>query len=79
MFGGCFPQTTHDFVYNKRLLAFLLLIPGTRECKLLQTIGSHVADQLHSPLHPIGSPRLYRGIPIQLSLTFKNYLEMVDH
>ena len=50
MIDGFFPQTSHDFLYNKRLLGFLLLIPGTRERKLLQTIGSHVADQPHLPL-----------------------------
>ena len=63
------------------MLGFLLLIPGTRESKLLQTIGSHVSDQLHSPLRPICSPRLYRGNPFQLFftyLTFKNYPEKVD-
>ena len=27
MFDGLFPQTSHDFLYNKRLLGFLLLIP----------------------------------------------------
>ena len=30
MFDGFNPQTSHDFLYNKRLLGFLLLIPGTR-------------------------------------------------
>ena len=68
MFNGFFPQTSQDFLYNKRLLGFLLLIPVTRESKLLQTIGSHVVDQLHSPLRPISSPRLYQGNPFQLSL-----------
>ena len=53
MFDGLFPQTSHDFLYNKRLLGFLLLIPVTRESKLLQAIGSHVVDQPHSPLCPI--------------------------
>ena len=53
MFDGFFPQTSHDFLYNKRLLGFLLLIRGTRESKLLQTIGSHVADQLHSRCVPL--------------------------
>ena len=33
-------------------LGFLLLILSTQESKLLQTIESHVADQLHSPLRP---------------------------
>ena len=42
MFDGFFPQTLHDFLYNKRLLGFSFLIPGTRENKLLQIIGSHV-------------------------------------
>ena len=55
MFGGFFPQTSHNFLYNKRLLGFLLLIPGTQESKLLQTIESHVADQRHLLLHPIFS------------------------
>ena len=55
MVDGFFVQTIHG--YNKRLLGFLRLIPGTRESKLLQTIGSHVADQLHSPLRLIGSQR----------------------
>ena len=64
---------------QQKIAGFSPSDPGTQECKLLQTIGSHVADQLHSPLHPIGSPRLYQGNPIQLSLTFKNYLELVDH
>ena len=68
MFDGLFPQTSYDFLYNKRLLGFLLLIPGTREIILLQTIGSHVADQLHSPLRPISNQRLYRGNPFYLSL-----------
>ena len=40
----------------------------SRESKLLQTIGSDVVDQLHSPLRPISSPRLYQGNPFQLSL-----------
>ena len=53
MFDGFFLQTSHDFLHNKRLLGFLLLIPVTRESKLLQTVGSHVVDQLHSPLRPI--------------------------
>ena len=44
MFDGFFPQTSHDHLYNKRLLGFLLLIPITRESKLLQTVGSHVVD-----------------------------------
>ena len=80
MFDGFFPQTLHDFLYNKRLMGFLLLIPGTRESKLLQTIGSHVADQLHSPLRPICSPRLSRGNPFQLFLylTFKTWPKKVD-
>ena len=68
MSDAFFPQTSHDFLYNKRLPAFLLLIPVTRESKLLQTIGSHVVDQLHSPLRPISSPRLYQENPSQLSL-----------
>ena len=68
MSDGFFRQTPHDFLYNKRLLGFLLLIPVTRESKLLQTIGSHVVDQLHSPLRPISSPRLHQGNPSQLSL-----------
>ena len=55
MFDGFFPQTSHDFLYNKRLLDFLFLIPGTRESKLLQTIESYVADQRHLPLRPIFS------------------------
>ena len=66
---GVFPQTLHDFLYNKRLLGSLLLIPVTRESKLLQAIGSHVVDQLHSPLrHNFSSPGLYQGGPFQLSL-----------
>ena len=68
MFNGFFPQTSHDFLYNKILLGFLLLIPGTRESKLLQKIGSHFANKLHLPLRPICSPRLYRGNPFKLSL-----------
>ena len=36
-----------------KIAGFLLLIPSTRESQLLQTIGSHVADQLNSPLRPI--------------------------
>ena len=68
MFDAFFPQTSHDFLYNKRLPAFLLLIPVTRESKLLQTIASHVVDQLYSPLRPISSPRLYQGNPSQVSL-----------
>ena len=40
MLDGFSPQTSHDFLYNKRLLGFLLLIPVTRESKLLQTIGT---------------------------------------
>ena len=82
MFDGFFPQTLHDFLYNKRLLGFLLLIPVTREIKLLQTIGTHVVDQLHSPLRPIRSqPVPYQGNPFQLFftyLTFKNYPEKLD-
>ena len=50
MFDEFFSQTSHDFLHTKRLLGFLRLIPGTRERKLLQTIGSHGADQLHLPL-----------------------------
>ena len=69
MFVGFFPQTSHDFLYNKRLLGFLLLIPVTRESKLLQTIGTHVLDQLHSPLRPIRiQPVPYQGNPFQLFL-----------
>ena len=68
MFDAFFPQTSHDFLYKKRLPGFLLLIPVTRESKLLQTIGSHVVGQLHSPLRPISSPRLYQETPSQLSL-----------
>ena len=68
MFVGFFPQTSHDFLYNKRLLGFLLLIPVTRESKLLQTIGSHGVDH-HSPLRPIRSqPVPYQGNPFQLFL-----------
>ena len=40
----------------------------TRGSNLLQTIGSHVVDQLHLPLRPISSQRLYQGNPFQLSL-----------
>ena len=47
---------------------YILLIPVTRESRLLQTIGSYVVDQLHSPLRPISSPRLYQGNPSKLSL-----------
>ena len=68
MLDGLFTQTSHDFLYGKRLLGFLLLIPVTGQSKLLQTIGSHVVDQLHSPLRPISSPRLYQENPSQLSL-----------
>ena len=81
MFDGFFPQTPHDFLCKKRLLSFLLFIPVTLESKLLQTIGSHVVDQLHLPLRPISSPRLYQGNPFQLTLhvyTFKIYPEKVD-
>ena len=85
MFDGFFPQTSHDFLYNKRLLGFLLLIPVTRESKLLQTIGSHVVDQLHSPLRLISSARLYQGRKDRkpfstffTCLTFKNYPEKAD-
>ena len=53
---------------QEKIAGFLLLIPGTRESKLLQKIGSHVANQLHLPLRPISSPRLYRGNPFKLSL-----------
>ena len=60
MFDGFFPQTSHDYLYKKRLLESLE--------RLLQTIGSHVVDQLHSPLRPISSPRLYQGNPSQHSL-----------
>ena len=34
MFDGLFPQTPHDLLYNKRLLGFLVLIPGTRHTAL---------------------------------------------
>ena len=68
MFDGFFPQTSHNFLYNRRLLSFLLLIPLTRESKLLQTIGYHVVEQFHSPLRPRSSPWLYQGNPFQLSL-----------
>ena len=59
MFDGFLPQTSHDFLHNDRFLGFLLLIPSSLEIKLLQTIGSHVADQLHSPLSFICSPWLF--------------------
>ena len=68
MFDGFFPQTSHDFLYNKRLLGFFLLIPVTRGSKLLQTVGSHLVAQLQSPLRPISSPQLYQGNPFQHSL-----------
>ena len=85
MLDGLFTQTSHDFLYDKRLLGFLLLIPVTRESKLLQTIGRHVEDQLHSPLRPISSARLYQGRKDRklfstffTCLTFKNYPEKAD-
>ena len=62
MFDGFFPQASHEVVYKKILMGFLPLIPIKREstnalASRLQTIESHVADQLHSPVRP----RLYRG------------------
>ena len=62
------------------LLGFLPLIPVTREStlvSLLQTIESHVADQLHSPVRP----RLHRRNHFStffIHLPFKNYPAKVD-
>ena len=74
-FDGLSPKASHQALYKKILLGFIPLIPVTRPrdtLLVLQTIGSHVADQFHSPVRP----RLDRGNHVStffIHLPFKNY------
>ena len=63
------------------MLGFLLLIPGTRESKLLQTIGSHVSDHFTRRCVPFVVHGFIEETLFNFFftyLTFKNYPEKVD-
>ena len=67
MFDGFFSSNLTQLPVQQKIAGFPSSDSVTRGSNLLQTIGSHVVDQLHSPLRPISSQRLYHGNPFQLS------------